>query len=112
MGLIMVRLPGVREAHRRGWAEGGRAPIFVTPLLDRNLQTHDGSRTIASMHRTPGRALGGRTGLRTIRSAHHDVERRPRWTQSQSAEECVSCSLSIRELVARIPAPCGDHGKN
>jgi len=88
------------------------APIFVKPLLDRDLQTHDGSRTIASMRRTPGRALGGRTGLRTIRSAHHDVERRPRWAQSQSAEECASCSLPIRELVARIPAPCGDHGKN
>src|SRR5260370_12325853 len=88
------------------------APIFVKPLLDRDLQTHDGSRTIAPMRRTHGRALGGRTGLRTIRSAHHDVERRPRWAQSQSAEECASCSLPIRELVARIPAPCGDHGKN
>src|ERR1700722_4128915 len=48
----------------------------------------------------------------TLRSAHHDVERRPRRAQSQSAEECASCSLPIRELVIPIPAPCGDHGQN
>jgi hypothetical protein len=60
----------------------------------------------------PGRVLGGRTGLQTVRSAHHGVERRPRWPPSQGAEECASCSLLIRELVAQVPAPCGDHGKN
>ena len=62
------------------------------------------------MGRAPG--WGGRTGLWIVRSAHHDVERRPRWTHAQSTEECASCSLPIRELVARIPAPGGDHGKN
>src|SRR5215469_12150995 len=62
--------------------------------------------------RRRGRAFDGRSRLRTIRSAHHDVERRPRWTHAQSTEESASCSLPIRELVARIPAPRGDHGKN
>ena len=52
------------------------------------------------------------SGLRTIRSAHHDVERRPRRALAQSAEECASCSLPSRELVAQVPAPGGDHGKN
>src|ERR1700683_2254440 len=46
------------------------------------------------------------------RSAHHDVERRPRRTGAQSAEECASCPLPIRELVVQVPAPGGDHGKN
>src|SRR5215467_2233049 len=50
--------------------------------------------------------------LRAIRSAHHDVERRPRWTLAKSAEEFTSCLLPVRELVVRIPAPRGDHGKN
>src|SRR5260370_29951972 len=84
------------------------APIFVKPLLDRDLQTHDGSRTIAPIRRTPGRALGGRTGLRTIRSAPHDVMPRPPSAQSHTAEDCASCSLPIQQLVAPLPAPCGD----
>src|SRR6516225_240051 len=52
------------------------------------------------------------TPLRISRSAHHDVERWPRWTHAQSAEELASCLLPIRELVAQIPAPGSDHGKN
>lgn len=31
---------------------------------------------------------------------------------AHSAEELASCSLPVRELVARIPAPRGDHGKD
>jgi len=56
--------------------------------------------------------LGGRAGLWIVRLAHHDVERRPWWTHAQGAEECVSCSLPIRELVVGIPAPGGDHGQD
>ena len=50
--------------------------------------------------------------LRTTCAAHHDVERRPRWTFTYGAEEFPPCSLPIRELVTRIPAPCRDHRKN
>ena len=56
--------------------------------------------------------LTGRSRLRAIRSAHHDVERRPLWTLPQSPEEYASCSLPIRELVAQVPAPGGYHGEN
>ena len=44
--------------------------------------------------------------------AHHDVERRPRRTLAEGAEEFSRCSLPVRELVARIPAPRCDHRKN
>ena len=46
------------------------------------------------------------------RSTHHDVEGRPRRTLAQCAEEFTTCSLPVRELVARIPAPRRDHGKS
>ena len=42
----------------------------------------------------------------------YDVERRPRWTFTYGAEQFSPCSLPIRELVSRIPAPCRDHCKN
>src|ERR1700691_885005 len=63
---------------------------------------------------SPGSAWRDDPGppLRITRSAHHDVERRPRRTLAQSAEECASCPLPIRELVVQVPAPGGDHGKN
>ncbi len=50
----------------------------------------------------------GRSG----RLAHHDVERRPRWTLAEGAEEFSACSMPVRELVASIPAPRCDHRKN
>jgi hypothetical protein len=50
--------------------------------------------------------------LRTTCAAHHDVERRPRWTFTYGAEEFPPCLFPIRELVIRIPAPCRDHCKN
>src|ERR1700683_2817034 len=63
---------------------------------------------------SPGSAWRDDPGppLRITRSAHHDVERRPRRTLAQSAEECASCPLPIRELVVQVPAPGGDHGEN
>jgi len=89
------------------------APIFVKSFSVGVCKPTTALAMIALMpRRRRGRALDGRSRLRTIRSAHHDIERRPRWTHAQSAEECASCSLPIRELVARIPAPGGDHGKN
>ncbi len=104
---------GVRRLRLHAWLPGELTLLFSSsPSSIGIANPRRLARTIAPMRRTHGRALGGRTGLRTIRSAHHDVERRPRWARSQSAEECASCSLPIRELVARIPAPCGDHGKN
>jgi len=45
-------------------------------------------------------------------AAPHDVERRPRRTFTYGAEEFLPCSLPIRELVIRIPAPCRDQCKN
>jgi len=65
-----------------------------------------------------GPATAGRTGpvmpvrLRTASSAHHDIERRPRRTLAEGADEFSGCSLPVRELVAWIPAPRCDHGKN
>jgi len=51
-------------------------------------------------------------GLRTIGPAHHDVERRPRWTLAEGPDEISGRSLSVRELVAMVPAPRRHHGQN
>jgi hypothetical protein len=63
----------------RGGDSNAQAPQFSSsPSSIGSANRRRLARTIAPMRRTPGRALGGRTGLRIIRSAHHDVERRPR----------------------------------
>jgi len=50
--------------------------------------------------------------LRISYSAHHDVERWPRWTATEGVEQFSGCSWPVRELVAWIPAPRRDHRKN
>ena len=50
--------------------------------------------------------------LRTSESAVHEVERRPRRTLAQGAEEFSPCSSTVRVVVVSIPAPRCDHRKS
>ena len=68
-------------------------------------------RSVPRICAAPLPALRGQS-LRTIESAPHDVERRPRRTLAQGAEEFSPCSSTVRELVVSIPAPRCDHRKN
>src|SRR5262249_52312343 len=64
------------------------APIFAKPL---SIGIANPRRLADDRADASHAWLGGRTGLWTIRLAHHDVERRPWWTHSQSAEERAFC---------------------
>ena len=56
--------------------------------------------------------IDGRLELRSIESAEHVVSGRPRRTRTKHAQEFSTESHSIRELIARLPTPCGDHCEN
>jgi hypothetical protein len=77
----------------------------VRQVVDAEPVAHPGGAASGQEHCLPECA-------RTIGPAHRGVERRPRRAQSQRGEERAGCSLPVRELVARVPAPCGDHGKD
>ena len=54
----------------------------------------------------------GYTRRRHLLGRHHGVERRVRRALAQGVEEFAPCSMPVRELVAQIPAPRGDHREN
>ena len=54
----------------------------------------------------PSGELGG------VESAEHLVDGRPRRTRTKRAQKFSTEWHSVRKLIARIPAPCGDHREN
>lgn len=100
-----------RLAWTRPLARTGNRRRDRQPNLTANAEEHwlaPAAHADAGLHTS----RGCKVRLRTIRSAHHNVERRTRWTLAESAEEFTTCSFPVRELVARIQAPRGDHGQH
>jgi hypothetical protein len=85
-----------------GWFSEGLLLARDPPRQSRTLERLTNSRPPAGRVRP----------LRTPRGPHQEVERWPRRTLAQGADEVSACLLTVRELVAEVPAPRCDHRKN
>jgi hypothetical protein len=54
--------------------------------------------------------IGGK--LRSVESAEHLVNGRPRRTRTKHGQELSAEWHSVRKLIAPVPTPCGDHREN